>query len=400
MIINHNLASLNTYNRMTANQKATESSLAKLSSGLRINSAADDAAGLAISEKMRGQIRGLDQATRNAQDGTSMLQTAEGGLNESQSILQRMRELAVQASSDTNTTSDRTALQTEMTQLTSEIDRIANTTEFNTKKLLNGDLKGVTAAVNASGTTEASFANGSVALKSISKISTALKTDAIHINVVNALSNGISTGFSKAVFSITTVLGNIVGTGVVVSKGGNIYISAASVGGAALKIAISNATSIRSGDSITISITAKQAANSDSTKAVHLQIGANSGQELQVGISKMDSTSLGVRSTTGVSLDITTQAKASGAVTLINNAIQTVSLERSKIGAFQNRLEHTVNNLTTSSENLTSAESRIRDVDMAKEMTTYQKNSILNQASQAMLAQANQLPQGVLQLLK
>ncbi|WP_434511442.1 flagellin [Desulfitobacterium sp. AusDCA] len=399
MIINHNLASLNTYNRMTQNQKATESSLAKLSSGLRINSAADDAAGLAISEKMRGQIRGLDQATRNAQDGTSLLQTAEGGLNETQSILQRMRELAVQASSDTNTTSDRTALQTEMSQLTSEIDRIANTTEFNTKKLLNGDLKGVTAAVNASGATESSFANGSVALKSISKISTALKTDAIHLNVVNALSNGISTGFSKAVFSITTVLNNIAATGVKIS-GTNIVISAASVGGAALKIAISNATNIRSGDSITISIIAKQAANSDSTKAVHLQIGANSGQELEVGISKMDSTSLGVRATNGTALDITSQSKASGAVTLVNNAIQTVSLERSKIGAYQNRLDHTVNNLTTSSENLTSAESRIRDVDMAKEMTNYQKNSILNQASQAMLAQANQLPQGVLQLLK
>lgn len=399
MIINHNIASLNTYNRMSANQKATESSLAKLSSGLRINSAADDAAGLAISEKMRGQIRGLDQATRNAQDGTSLLQTAEGGLNETQSILQRMRELAVQSSADTNTTSDRQALQTEMGQLTSEIDRIANTTEFNTKKLLNGSLKGVTAAISASGATEATFANGSVALGSISKISMAIKTDAIHINVINALSNGISTGFSKAVFSITTVLGNIAPAGVIVSKGGHIVISAASVGGK-LTISIANATSIRSGDNITISIQAKQAANANSTTAVHLQIGANAGQELEVGINKMDSTSLGVRATSGNALDITSQSKASGAITLINNAIQSVSLERSKIGAYQNRLEHTVNNLTTSSENLTSAESRVRDVDMAKEMTNYQKNNILNQASQAMLAQANQLPQGVLQLLK
>lgn len=397
MIINHNIASLNTYNRMSANQKATESSLAKLSSGLRINSAADDAAGLAISEKMRGQIRGLDQATRNAQDGTSLLQTAEGGLNETQSILQRMRELSVQSASDTNTTSDRSALQTEMTQLTSEIDRIANTTEFNTKKLLNGDLKGVTGAVSAAGATESSFANGSVKLGTISSIAVATKTDVIHINVVSSAT--ISATLSTGKFSFTSVLGNIDPTKIKV-KSTSIIISTNGVAGGVLQISVTAGTSIKSGDSITISIQAKQAANTDSTKAVHLQIGANAGQELEVGINQMDSTSLGVRAKNGTALDITSQAKASGAVTLINNAIQSVSLQRSKLGAYQNRLDHTVNNLTTSSENLTSAESRIRDVDMAKEMTNYQKNSILNQASQAMLAQANQLPQGVLQLLK
>lgn len=394
MIINHNLASLNTYNRMTANQKATESSLAKLSSGLRINSAADDAAGLAISEKMRGQIRGLDQATRNAQDGTSLLQTAEGGLNETQSILQRMRELAVQATNDTNTTADRTALQTEMTQLTNEIDRIANTTEFNTKKLLNGSLKGVTAAIAGAGAAEATFANGTVVMSQMTLFSVAKRTDVVHLNVVS--SSTISAGLSNGKFSITTVLGNI-SNGKVKISGSSIVISD---GTQSLKYSIKNASKIQSGDSITISVTQAQAANSDSTKAIHLQIGANAGQELEVGIDKMDSTSLGVRATSGAALDITSQSKASGAVMLINNAIQTVSIERSTLGAYQNRLDHTVNNLTTSSENLTSAESRIRDVDMAKEMTTYQKNSILNQASQAMLAQANQLPQGVLQLLK
>lgn len=397
MIINHNLASLNTYNRMTANQKATESSLAKLSSGLRINSAADDAAGLAISEKMRGQIRGLDQASRNAQDGQSMLQTAEGGLNESQSILQRMRELAVQATNDTNTTADRTALQTEMTQLTSEIDRIANTTEFNTKKLLNGDLKGVSEAVAGSGTLESSFANGNVSLDKLNNVSLAAVTDAVHINVVSG------TSFTNATFSVTSVLGNIDPTDVKFTKStGKITISAAGTGFSvtALVISVSGRSDVASGDSITIAIQAKQAANTDSTKAVHLQIGANAGQELEVSIDKMDSTTLGVRSSTGDALDITSQSKASGAIALINNAIQTVSIERSKLGAYENRLDHTVNNLTTSSENLTSAESRIRDVDMAKEMTNFQKNSILNQASQAMLAQANQLPQGVLQLLK
>lgn len=385
---------------MTANQKATESSLAKLSSGLRINSAADDAAGLAISEKMRGQIRGLDQATRNAQDGTSLLQTAEGGLNETQSILQRMRELSVQASSDTNTTSDRTALQTEMTQLTNEVDRIANTTEFNTKKLLNGSLAGVAGKIAGQSSVESTFANGAVKLSGVTNISFAGVTDAIHINVVSTAN--ISSGLSVAKLSITSVLGNI-SNGKVKISGGALVISTTSVStGAAMKLTINYAagTKVSSGDSITIAIQAGAKANTDSTKSVHLQIGANAGQELEVGIDKMDSTALGVRSATGTALDITSQSKASGAISLINNAIQKVSIARSTLGAYQNRLDHTVNNLTTSSENLTSAESRIRDVDMAKEMTTYQKNSILNQASQAMLAQANQLPQGVLQLLK
>lgn len=403
MIINHNIASLNTYNRMSQNQKATESSLAKLSSGLRINSAADDAAGLAISEKMRGQIRGLDQATRNAQDGTSLLQTAEGGLNETQSILQRMRELAVQSANNTNTTADRTALQTEMTQLTSEIDRIANTTEFNTKKLLNGSLKGVSGAVAGSGAIESTFANGSVSLGAMTNISQAAVTDVLHINVVSG------SGLSAATISVSSVLGTIVTSAVVVSTttaGATTIKFKASVSGmttsklSSVTIAVTNGSKVASGDSITISIQSSKVANTDSSKAVHLQIGANAGQELEVGIDNMDSTSLGVRATDGSALDITSQSRASGAITLINNAIQTVSIERSTLGAYQNRLDHTVNNLTTSSENLTSAESRIRDVDMAKEMTNYQKNSILNQASQAMLAQANQLPQGVLQLLK
>lgn len=400
MIINHNMAALNTYNRLSANETSTQKSLEKLSSGLRINRAGDDAAGLAISEKMRAQIRGLDQASRNAQDSISLIQTAEGALNETHSILQRMRELAVQASNDTNSTTDRTALQDEMKQLTNEIDRIAKTTEFNTKKLLNGDLVGVSDKVIGKGAVESTFANGSVKLSTIGNISLAGTTDVIHINVVSGAA--ISTQLSLGKFSITTVLGNIAANKVKISAGKLVISTTNFSSGAAvtLSINITAGTSIKSGDSITISVQSGANAKTDSSKAVHAQIGANAGQELEIGISAMDSTSLGVRAANGNALDISTQANASGAITLINNAIEKVSTERSKLGAYQNRLEHTINNLGTASENLTAAESRIRDVDMAKEMMNFQKNNILQQAAQAMLAQANQQPQGVLQLLR
>jgi flagellin len=280
MRINHNIAALNTHRQLNSASNAQAKSMEKLSSGLRINRAGDDAAGLAISEKMRGQIRGLDQASRNAQDGISLIQTAEGALNETHSILQRMRELATQSATDTNTATDRAELQKEFNQLAKETTRIAKTTEFNTQKLLDG-----------------SDADGKV-----------------------------------------------------------------------------------------------------------FQIGANAGQNLTLTIGAMDATTLAVGTGTTeadtVGIDITTQANADAAITLVNTAIETVSAERSKLGATQNRLEHTINNLGTSSENLTAAESRVRDVDMAKEMMTQTKNSILSQAAQAMLAQSNQMPQGVLQLLR
>ncbi|AHA30646.1 flagellin [Exiguobacterium sp. MH3] len=274
MIINHNLNSMNAHRNMTVNTANSGKSMEKLSSGLRINRAGDDAAGLAISEKMRGQIRGLDQASRNAQDGISLIQTAEGALNETHSILQRMRELAVQSSNDTNTNADRTELQKEVSELTSEITRIANNTEFNTKVLMSGAF-----AATAAG--------------------------------------------------------------------------------------------------------------------VKFHIGANAGQNISLRISNMTATGLGVGAVT-----IATQTGANAAITTINTAIGTVSSERSKLGATQNRLEHTINNLNVGAENLQAAESRIRDVDMAKEMMDFTKNNILNQAAQAMLAQANQQPQAVLQLLR
>ncbi|MGE6717615.1 flagellin Hag [Peribacillus frigoritolerans] len=301
MIINHNISALNTHRQLSSATNAQSKSMEKLASGMRINRAGDDAAGLAISEKMRGQIRGLDQASRNSQDAISLIQTAEGALNETTDILQRMRELATQASTDTNTTSDRGEIQKEMDSLTSEINRIGNTTEFNTQKLLNGSKDSATA-----------------------------------------------------------------GTGLQFQIGAN------------------------ENQSLTLEI--------GDMRAAALGLTGTAGD---TGFTAANGVSDGTNSTPGeAGLDVSTAANASAAITAIQGAIDTVSAERSKLGANQNRLEHTINNLGTSSENLTAAESRVRDTDMAKTMMEQTKNSILAQASQAMLAQANQAPQGVLQLLR
>ncbi|MCJ8007590.1 flagellin [Lederbergia wuyishanensis] len=271
MRINHNIQALNAYRNLSQTMGSTSKSLEKLSSGLRINRAADDAAGLAISEKMRSQIRGLGMAERNALDAVSLIQTAEGALNETHAILQRMRELSVQASNGTLEDKDRQSVQLEIDELIKEVDRIAQKTQFNEKKLLDG--------TNAAG----------------------------------------------FVF----------------------------------------------------------------------QIGANNGDSLTVALGNMSASSLGISS-----VNVSTSTGASTAIGTLDTAIGKVSEQRAKLGAYQNRLEHTVTNLQTANENLTAAESRIRDLDMALEMTNFTRNNILNQAGQAMLAQANQLPQGILQLLQ
>ncbi|MFC4768250.1 flagellin [Effusibacillus consociatus] len=278
MRIQNNISALFAQNKLQANNVNLQKSLEKLSSGYRINRAGDDAAGLAISEKMRGQISGLNMAVKNSQDGISLIQTAEGALNESHSILQRMRELAVQAVNDTNTTSDRQKIKDELDQLKSELDRISTTTEFNGQKLLDGT-------------------------------------------------------FSNKKF----------------------------------------------------------------------QIGANSGQTIGLAVNKMGASQLSI---TAARLSIAggsagnQKSIASKLITYVDAGIETVNKERSKLGAVQNRLEHTINNLSAAAENLTAAESRIRDTDMAAEMVKFTKNQILTQAGTSMLAQANQAPQSVLSLLR
>ena len=270
MVVQHNLAAANTNRQLGIITSEQSKSTEKLSSGYRINRAGDDAAGLSISEKMRSQIRGLDKASSNAQDGISLIQTAEGALNETHSILQRMNELATQAANDTNTSVDRRAIQKEVDALASEISRISSTTQFNTMNLLDGKF-----------------------------------TDK------------------------------------------------------------------------------------------KLQIGALANQSIAIKIDAMDAKTLGVNG-----LKVSDFANAGAAMTSVQAAIDKVSTQRSSLGAIQNRLEHTIKNLDTTSENTSSAESRIRDTDMAKEMVAYSKNNILMQAGQSMLAQANQQNQGVLSLIQ
>ena len=275
MVVQHNLQAANTNRQLGITTSAQAKSTEKLSSGYKINRAADDAAGLSISEKMRSQIRGLNKASSNAQDGVSLVQTAEGALNETHSILQRMNELATQAANGTNTSVDRSAIRAELDQLTSEINRIQSTTQFNTMNLLDGTFSGT-------------------------------------------------------------------------------------------------------------------------TKQMKLQVGALSGQSINFSIANMCATKIGLK----IDLSVSTFTKAGSYMKSVQNAIEFVSKQRSAMGAIQNRLEHTIANLDTTSENTQSAESRIRDTDMASEMVTYSKNNILAQAGQSMLAQANQSTQGVLSLLQ
>ncbi len=286
---------MNTYSRLTSAQGAQSKSLEKLSSGLRINRAGDDAAGLAISEKMRGQIGGLNQSVRNAQDGISLIQTAEGALNETHSILNRMRELSVQSANDTNTSDDRVEIQKELNELIDEVDRIASDTEFNTKSLLDGTVGNFDLQIGANATQSIRLTIKDMQSTNIGSVDLSVAQDGSGLKDLNDLK---------------------IGTPISTSSGG-----------------------------------------------------------------------------------VMTHVDSNNAIKIIDKAIKDVSGERSMLGATQNRLDHTINNLTTTSENLTAAESRIRDVDMAKEMMEFTKNNILNQASTAMLAQANQMPQGVLQLL-
>ncbi|MCA0757556.1 flagellin [Paenibacillus sp. N4] len=377
MRINHNIGALNTHRQLGVNTANQSKSIEKLSSGLRINRAGDDAAGLAISEKMRGQIRGLDQASRNAQDGISLIQTAEGALNETHSILQRMNELATQAANETLSTNDRNSIADEITQLNSEIDRISTSTKFNGETLLDGTF-GV--QLDATSGLEAG-SDGVVSIDIGGTDASTTYTIAVGSGGAGTVALDDGNGNIQEIAAVDGTAGtlNFDKLGVKITVNGTwtaAGLAAANNGG---------------GGAGTVITTADAAKN--------IQIGSENdvSQRLGVTIAKIDSTAGSLNT---ASIDVTSAANARTAMDTIQTAIDTVSRERSKLGAYQNRLEHTINNLNTSSENLTAAESRIRDVDMAKEMMEQTKNSILAQASQAMLAQANQQPQGVLQLLR
>jgi len=374
MIINHNLQAMNAHRQLGMNQSSAAKSIEKLSSGLRINRAGDDAAGLAISEKMRGQVRGLNQAQRNSQDAISLIQTAEGALNETHSILQRMRELAVQASNDTNTDQDRAELQKELNQLTSEINRIGNNTEFNQKKLLNGSQS----LKQGTYVSEAGNTSGSNGLKMQVGANSA-QNFTVDIFDMRAEALGIAgTANGSASISGQAAAGGLTGQkNQWATNGTEDYSKVDGSTANGNKILTENGTTIG----------AETVANSK--EAVFASGAANA------------LTDKGNAGATEVhALDIRSHGTATAAISVIDAAINQVSSERSKMGAFQNRLEHTISNLGNASENLQAAESRVRDVDMAKEMMEFTRTNILSQASQAMLAQANQRPQSVLQLLQ
>ncbi len=375
MRINHNLSALNAWKNLTVNDGGQTKSLEKLSSGLRIGRAADDAAGLSISEKMRGQISGLNQASRNAQDGISLLQTAEGALGETHSILQRMRELAVQSASDTVTDADRGEIQKEADALALELNRIAGTTEFNTQNLLAGKFDDKTVHIGA---------NSNQNLKvSVSDMSA--KALAVHqnINFGADYANGTQFGGDKLrVFGTVNTAG-------LAANAVQVRVTVAAAGAGA---ETANLEWLDTAGNVLAANTSVDIKKASVAATYGLTFAEGTGDVALNDTWTIDLMNKGI--------DMSTQSAANTAITTINTAINTVSSERSKLGAVQNRLEHTIANLATSAENLTAAESRIRDVDIAVEMMNFTKYQILAQASTAMLAQANAKPQAVLQLLR
>ncbi len=537
MIVQHNMAAANTNRQLGVATGALSKSTEKLSSGYRINRAADDAAGLAISEKMRSQIRGLNQASSNSQDGISLIQTAEGALQESHSILQRMRELTIQAANGTETDEDRGNLQDEITQLQSELDRISTDTEFNTMKLLDGSLDGsatvtkagpkfgvydtnlqgfVTSDVNGvkiSTNTKATeggenalwSADGKTLMLSLHANTTYTEAELDNLiknakqedstsansiaNVELNLNNGTYVAKADTTGALTAAGARATGTFNITTTNSGKFVGVTAMTITANKYGADNNVSIaikfdadpgeeefhldtaaeyaangsvqedktnqytlhlatgveysesdiekllsKAGFSAdvefsgpnpdeantlfvtdnTTSVPAKQLSGGaglgdtdaflnqkkydvqSSGEGVTLQVGANYGQTISFGIGNMSSVALGVDVT---KVDVSTQKGAQDSIDAIDGAIGTVSKQRSLLGAIQNRLEHTISNLDNTAENLQSAESSIRDVDMAEEMVTYSKYNIIQQAAQSMLAQANQSNQGVLSLL-
>ncbi len=392
MVVQHNLTAMNSNRMLGVTTGAQAKSSEKLSSGYKINRAADDAAGLSISEKMRRQMRGLTQASANAEDGISAVQTAEGALNEVHDMLQRMNELATKAANGTMSSSDRQDVQDEIKQLTTEIDRVAETTKFNETYLLKGDPEGGT-KTEYLGFKDAGFGKYFKA--------EAIDGDDTKVNVKTTLPlegeeiDIAGKHYSIVADSATTVGDNELKAGDAlklmadeVEKANNIGATGSDVALGAIK----NGTTAQ-----TVQVTL---ATVDTTKdlSLSLHVGADADFENKISfnIEKMDSNGLGIK---GISVTGDTPARATYAIDSIEAAIKSVSQQRSGLGAIQNRLEHTIKNLDNVVENTTAAESAIRDTDMASEMVRYSNNNILMQAGQSMLAQANQSNQGVLSLL-
>ena len=464
MKINHNISAIKSYTKLKRTNNSLQDSIERLSSGYRINKAADDAAGMAISQKMRSQIRGLEQASRNAADGVSVIETAEGALNEVENMLQRMRELSVQAVNETNTAEDRAHIQSEIEQLGKEIDRISVDTEFNTKKVLNGDADRQFYA-NKSGVKVKSVSDGVEAKTytvEVTAVGTKEKAEGTKIDpnnsgaapatgkiTINGESVEIEKGASRAsAFEAIRKLGETVDvevTKVAAGATAEKFVFTSKYEGSAQKVEIScedsqleaflglttttvtkgtdakielgngfdQATSNKSidGNHITIlgkdgfemkfDLTDENIAGKEVSLTVldagpiTLQVGSNEGQTIVVGIPRVDTETLEIDK-----INVQSTDGASEAIDSLDVAINTVSSIRAKLGAYENRLDHCINNLDTSNENITEALTRIDDLDMAEEMTKYSQLNILQQAGTAMLSQANQMPQTILSMLQ
>src|SRR5579883_1398500 len=386
MRINHNLFALDAQRNLSLTQMSLSKSVERLSSGLRINRAADDAAGLSISEKLRAQINGLDQASRNAQDAISMIQTGEGGLNEVHSMLQRMRELAVEASNDTLSDADRANINSELQQLLAEINNIANTTQFNGKYLLNGSL-----VTQLGGTAGSDLVVGDL-------LATGGNAMVTKIDVSGAKAGDTYTFSSSAAGTITLTRASDNASQTL--NFSQLGVSVTLQTDAAGKTAADIITDLTAAANDTI-VTTGGSSNAN------YQIGANASDFINVAFVNVGTSGSGVNAAmsalnTALGNFNTTQSvsNAQALITAVDGAITFVNSVRSTLGAYQNRLEHTIANLGVSHENLTASESRIRDADIAEEMANFTRDQILQQAGTAILAQANQVPQGVLTLLR
>jgi flagellin len=433
LVVKNNLSALSTLNIMNTNSTALNKSLKKVSSGMKINSAADDASGYQISERMRVQIKSLDQANQNTQNGSSLLKTAEGAVSSTVEILKTLKQKTLNAANGTNTDSDLAAIQSEMNQSIDQINDNANVT-FNGKYLVDGSLSSKTTA------TTSAFTNGSLASSTgIGATLTSLaNSDNGSLGIVSGdtitvsyVLNGQTTTSSMRITGTTTLSAigtltagamSVTGSSSVVGTDGQGYTVNSTNGGSVLTITAGSAGVAGAIAGFTISITdkddhAKKDANkildnfseaitakdSSANHSLSLQVGTRANQTITLGLDNMNAKALGLQGqdTNGTyNLDVTTQPRATVAIDVLDKALQKALSQQTKIGSAESRLDYTSQNLTTSSENVTNAESTIRDSDMAKEMTEYTKNNVLKQASQAMLAQANQSGSGVLSLLQ
>ena len=430
MVVKNNMSAISTLNTLNKNSSALSKSLQKVSSGMKINGAADDASGYAISERMRVQIRGLDQANQNTQNGSSMMKVAEGAVSSTVDILKTLKEKVINAANDTNTDADRQTIQKELDQSIDQINDNANVT-YNGKYLVDGSHNShvdatTTSMTNQSLNTESTFestftaltdrngnslniqSSDTVTLSYVKEGKTHTVTATGASKITNILTEGTANNDLKA-GNATSVIGHdIAGDTVFTADGSSgLTITAAGTGienqisGITFSVTDTKGNVKKSAnallDNFSESIRAQNPSNDNS---INLQVGTKSNQAIKVGLTDMRAEALGLQAKDGKTLNISTKEYANAAINVLDNAVQKALDQQTTIGAVQSRLEYTSSNLTTASENVQASESTIRDADMAKEMTNYTKNNVLMQAAQAMLSQANQSSSSVLSLLQ